>query len=158
MSIPRQLLTYLNSGKCFALIGSGLSTALEYPSWWHMASQTCKLLPSGDPEQKELSALLNAKDYPEVFERVAVRLGGGAKLLAELKKTFSPKRDKGAAYEILCRWPIRCFLTTNYDDEIQKHLSRLKEHFTVLKNSQTDLAQITANSRANARQMAIWVI
>lgn len=147
MSIPRQLLTYLNSGKCFALVGSGLSTALEYPSWKQMAVDATKLIPATDPEQKILSELIDKKDYPEVFERVASRAGGIAQLLIELKKTFSPKRDNGHAYELVCRWPFRCYLTTNYDDEIQKHLQRLRQgHFTDLTNSQADLAQIRADS------------
>ncbi|RCS47651.1 hypothetical protein DTL42_14105 [Bremerella cremea] len=147
MSIPRQLLTYLNSGKCFALIGSGLSTALEYPSWWHMAKDATALLPDSDPEQTVLTELIGDKDYLEVFERVAGRLGGVSSLLPELKKSFGPKKDRGEAYEIICRWPIRCYLTTNYDDEIDNHLQRLGQHFTLLRNSQAELGQITANSQ-----------
>jgi hypothetical protein len=154
MSIPRQLLTYLNSGKCFALIGSGLSTGLEYPSWWQMAKEATNLLPAADSEQDVLAELLNGKDYPEVFERVASRLGGVAPLLSELKKTFSPKRNSGVAYEIICRWPFRCYLTTNYDDEAQKHLQRLGQYFTVLKNSQADLGQITANTWGGSARSA----
>lgn len=112
-----------------------------------MAVDAAKLFPAADPEQKVLSELIDSRDYPEVFERVASHLGGVAPLLSELKKTFSPKKASGEAYKIICRWPFRCYLTTNYDDELQNHLQRLGQHFTVLKNSQAELGQITANSQ-----------
>lgn len=150
MTIPRQLLTYLNSGKCFALVGSGLSTALDYPSWWHMAKDAANLIPTTDPERAILDELIAEKDYPEVFQRVALNLGSVEALLTELRRTFGPKKDRGEAYEHVCRWPFRCYLTTNYDDEITNHLQRINEHFTTLGNSQADLGQITASSSRRA--------
>jgi hypothetical protein len=147
MSLPRQLLSYINSGKCFALIGSGLSSAMNYPSWWQMATDAAALLPAADAEQKVLTKLIEQKDYPEVFQRVAHRLGGVPALLDTFTLAFTPKTDPGEAYQHVCRWPFRCYLTTNYDDEIDKHLKSLKHHFTTLNNSQADLAQISGDSQ-----------
>ena len=147
MSIPRQLLTYLNSGKCFALIGSGLSTALQYPSWWQMAKDATDLIPATDAEQSTLQQLLDDKDYPEVFERVASHIGGVENLCNALDKTFKAKRDRGDGYQHVCRWPFRCYLTTNYDSEIAAHLRRIDQYFTPLGNSQAELAQVNANTQ-----------
>lgn len=147
MSIPRQLLTYLNSGKCFALIGSGLSTALQYPSWWQMAKDATNLIAATDSEQSTLQQLLDDKDYPEVFERVASRIGGVENLCKALSNTFKARRDRGDAYQYVCRWPFRCYLTTNYDDEIASHLRRINQYFTPLGNSQAELAQVNANTQ-----------
>ena len=147
MSIPRQLLTYLNSGKCFALIGSGLSTALQYPSWSQMAKDAKNLIPATDSEHPTLQQLLDDEDYPEVFERVASRIGRIENLCKELNKTFKKRKDHGDAYQHVCRWPFRCYLTTNYDDEIVTHLSHINQYFTPLGNSQADLAQVNANTQ-----------
>ena len=52
MFIPRQLLSYLNSGKCFALVGSGLSTGMGYPSWKGLAQAATQLVTSDKREQQ----------------------------------------------------------------------------------------------------------
>lgn len=149
MSIPRQLITYLNSGKCFALVGSGSSTAMGYPSWKGMAEQAIAFTAARRPSSAEgraFQTLMTKEDYPEIFERAATLLGGVRPLLDQLKKSFAPKLETGKAYEYLARWPFRCYLTTNYDDEIVKHLARIGQHFTSLKNTQAELAQITGDA------------
>lgn len=149
MSIPRQLITYLNSGKCFALVGSGPSTGMEYPSWRQLAQNAIDVIPKASltaDDKKSLATLLAKGDYPEVFQIAADHLGGVAQLLNGLKTTCTPTHKSGIAYEFLAKWPFRCYLTTNYDDELQLHLKAIGEYFSVLKNSQTDLAQITSDS------------
>jgi len=146
MTIPRQLLTYLNSGKCFALVGSGLSTGMGYPSWNAMAQEAARLVSSDKAEHALLTELVGKQDFPEVFERVAGKVGGVAALLDSLKKTFAAKQPNGKSYEYVCRWPVRCYLTTNYDDELLVHLNRIGQHFTTLHNSQHELAQITSDT------------
>ena len=48
------------------------------------------------------------------------------------------KKNKGVLYELISKWPFACYLTTNYDDEIETYLARLSEHFTVIRNRQED--------------------
>jgi len=143
MSVPRQLITYLNSGKCFALVGSGPSTEMRYPSWRGMAEEAIALANAkrlSTPNAKALQGLIAKEDYTEIFERVASVLGGVRSLVDGLKKTFVPKNDAGKAYDYLARWPFRCYLTTNYDDELFKHLSRLGQHFTTRSRSHSALS------------------
>lgn len=148
MSIPKQLLTYLNSGKCFALIGSGLSTALNYPSWNQLAKNAIQSLPKDHTVQDELTDLINKKDYPEVFERVIAEVGDISQVIEHLRVSFKPHSNSTSdAYKIICQWPIRCYLTTNYDDEISRHLSLKDHHFTTLNNNQSEISQITADSQ-----------
>jgi hypothetical protein len=146
MSIPRQLLTYINSGKCFAIVGSGLSTAMGYPSWQKLASDAASMLPATDNEQATLRMLLEKRDYPEVFQRVAKRLGDMPQLLGGLCTKFVRRDTVGEAYQHICRWPFRCYLTTNFDDELASHLSATGVHFTTLRNSQAEMAEITSES------------
>ena len=44
--IPKQLITQLTSGRCFALIGSGPSIVMGYPSWTKLAQCAIELLPA----------------------------------------------------------------------------------------------------------------
>jgi len=104
------------------------------------------MLPASDPEHSHLNELLRRQDYPEVFERIANRVGGIDNLLTHLRPSFNRRVAESPTYKMLCNWPFRCYLTTNYDDEIDCHLRRLKEHFTATSNSQADLAAITADS------------
>ncbi|MDE0448936.1 MAG: SIR2 family protein [Spirochaetaceae bacterium] len=44
----------------------------------------------------------------------------------------------GAIYRLIANWPFACYLTTNYDDEIHKHLSSIGQHFAVVRNRPQD--------------------
>lgn len=119
---------------------------MGYPSWKSLAMATLKLVPPTDPDYRALTKLIDSCDFPEVFERMASRLGGIENLLTQIRPLFKPQRTESEAYTIICDWPFRCYLTTNYDDEIGNHLRKEKEHFTVSSNSQADLSAITAQS------------
>ena len=147
--IPKQLISYINSGKCFALIGSGPSTPLKYPSWQVLAELAAKLVATTNPAHYDaalVKGLMKAKDYPELFEYAANGLGGADKLAEALSPLFQARGESSQAYQYLARWPFRCYLTTNYDHELKKHLDREDVYFTTLHNSQAELAQITAQS------------
>ncbi len=146
--IPKKLISQLNSGRCFALVGSGPSTAMGYPSWGKLAQAAVALLPdSTTSETAELaSTLANQSRFPELFDVVADAIGGMGVLANRLKQSLKRQHEKGWAYEVLAKWPIRCYLTTNYDDEIARHLKRIKISYVPLNNSQTDFAQIEAHT------------
>ena len=147
--IPKKLISYINSGRCFALIGSGPSTPLKYPTWRFLAEHAAQLVSSTTPTYYDAAlvrSLLKAKDYPELFEYAANSLGDAAKLADAISPLFQPRGEFSQAYQYLARWPFRCYLTTNYDDELKKHLDREDVYFSTLHNSQADLAQITAQS------------
>jgi len=65
-------------------------------------------------------------------------------LADRLRPSLKRQLETGHVYEFLARWPIRCYLTTNYDNEIERHLKRIKVNFALLNNSQPDLTQIDA--------------
>lgn len=147
--IPKQLITQLNSGRCFALVGSGPSTEMGYPSWTQLAQSAVNMLPEDgvdDDTRQVIEELMQDSRYPELFDVVADHLGGMNHLANGLMSTFTSASNRGIAYEYLAKWPIRCYMTTNYDDEIRKHLARSNVYFATLNNSQTDFAQIDAHT------------
>lgn len=130
------LISYIKSGKAWILVGSGPSIAMGYPSWEKLASlavKTLKIEISGK-SFNIIGSALQHKDYPTVFEHVKYILGG-PRLLQILQENFSPS-SSGEIYELIARWPIPVYLTTNYDDEIQKHLTELGETYILYSNSE----------------------
>lgn len=122
---------------------------MRYPSWRGLAEQGAALAKAkkwSKTDEEATQGLFRADDYPEVFQRAVARLGGVEPLLAGLRPNFRGQQTTGRAYEFLARWPFRCYLTTNYDDELTNHLRRVGEHFTTVGNSKADLAQITGES------------
>lgn len=130
------LIDYLKSGKAWVLVGSGPSIAMGYPSWEKLASLSVKTLKIEMPGKsyRVIDSALEHKDYPTVFEHVKDVLGGPC-LLQILQDAFAPS-GSGEIYKLLARWPIPVYLTTNYDDEIQKHLTELGETYFLYSNSE----------------------
>jgi hypothetical protein len=45
-------------------------------------------------------------------------------------------------YALLADWPFACYLTTNWDDEIEKHLRRIGVYYRTLQNTRDDFSAI----------------
>ncbi len=91
-----------------------------------------------DPQSYE--KYLEKKKYPELFQLAERDLGNDRDALVKLiKPLLTPKtRNQGVLYELISKWPFACYLTTNYDDELETHLARKKEHFMVVRNRKED--------------------
>lgn len=119
------LIKYLNSGKAWLLIGSGPSIEMGYPTWEELAKKAVEIIEvegHGNP-QGALTRALQHKDFPQVFEE-AKKILGGPRLLEILRQNFKGKKP-GRIYEIISKWPIPIYMTTNYDDEIGNHLTNI---------------------------------
>lgn len=133
------LIDYLRSGKAWVLIGSGPSIEMGYPNWKTLASYAISLA-KNESEKVQIDEIKDAFDnnnYPRVFEKCKEILGI-KRLIKYLDEQLIPKED-GKIYKLIARWPIQIFLTTNYDDEIHKHLAKLGEHYIPYDNSEDKL-------------------
>ena len=139
-----ELLKRINSGRCFALVGSGPSCELGYPSWKTLATATrdhvVSLYPRTDMES--YAAFLRDENYPAVFRQAEIDLGGRAALVAHIKSLLKPNSAsvRHPIYSNLAQWPFACYLTTNFDDELQRHLAEAGQHYRVVRNRPEDLA------------------
>ena len=145
MNLPPTLIRIINGGRCLALIGSGPSCEMGYPSWNKLAEViSAKLISDGvakDPEAYQ--ECLRKHQYAELFRQAEFDSGGRGKLVEMLRALLVPgQQGPGRTYDILARWPFACYLTTNYDNEIQKHLDRLGVHFGTLQNQLVDFHHI----------------
>ena len=137
----KRLIKSINRGRCFAFVGSGPSCEIDYPSWGTLASQTYDELTrqgriSDDASYKKY---LREKKFPEFFKIAESDFGGRDALIEVLKKVMSIRVTKrGVIYSSITKWPFACYLTTNFDDEIQKYLKDLNVYYTVVQNKRED--------------------
>lgn len=70
------------------------------------------------------------------------RLIGRSGLLNLLRVSLVPARpSEDSIYNVVTKWPFQLYLTTNFDDEIIKHLKKNKRtEFAVLGNSESDFS------------------
>ena len=136
------LIDYLRSGKAWVVVGSGPSAAMGYPSWKDLASVAAKTakVESSIGKMTALETAMNKDDFPTVFEE-AKQSVGSLRLLQALQEGFRPNKP-GKIYELMARWPVPVYLTTNYDDEISKHLAALGEAYVPYTNSEDHLAYL----------------
>jgi hypothetical protein len=140
--IDKRLIHIINNGRCFVLVGSGLSCEVGYPSWKKLAEQVYKELQKTGKvtDNQSYEKYLAENKYPELFRLAQADLGNDRTVLIDLIKPMLQLSTKnhGVLYEIISKWPFACYLTTNFDDELYLYLSKQKEHFTVKRNRQED--------------------
>ena len=140
--LSRPLIKKIIRGRCLALVGSGLSCEIGYPSWDELAHQTrAALTESGLISATDAyERYLRRKNYPAFFRQVERDLDNDRESLTSLIRPLLIRTNStnGPLYDLITKWPFAGYLTTNYDDEIQAHLTNRNEHFTVVRNRRQD--------------------
>ena len=141
------LVDYLRSGKAWVLVGSGPSAAMGYPSWRDLAisARDAARVEGSGHNQAALEQALEDSDYPLAFEQAKHGLGI-ARLRQILQERLRPT-SAGRVYQILASWPIPVYLTTNFDDELQTHLTQLDESYLSYTNSEDHFAHLIPEAR-----------
>lgn len=130
------LYDYLLSGKAWLLVGSGPSIEMGYPTWERLASLAVEtaIVEQIGVGLTNLRKALASRDYPRVFKE-AKKVLGSPRLLQLLRDNLKPIKPS-AIYRILAQWPIQVYMTTNYDDELQRHLASLELSYLTYSNSE----------------------
>lgn len=145
------LLEKIIKGNAIALIGSGPSSAMGYPSWEELAKKTCELAKNSGYKIEEASfnRHMEKKEFAKAFSCLQDTVTRD-KLLSFMKQCLVPSTDccNDDTYKILTRWPFICYLTTNFDDEIQAHLrENNKNNFQTFLNSCDDFCVFRSDMR-----------
>lgn len=116
---------------------------MGYPSWRRFAEAALAAAKGDHPgaDVEAAQAALKRADYPSVFEDTS-RLLGGPRLRQVLSGYLVPSGD-GRIYDLLARWPVPVYLTTNFEDALQGRLAALGEHYVNYGNSADHLAHLT---------------
>jgi hypothetical protein len=147
--IDRDLVRTINSGQCFAIIGSGPSCQMGVCSWKELAKNTIENINKKNKETRDIKdcrIYLEKEDYPMVFS-IAEKVLGQEELLDIVKKSLAAEKSHSSIYDYAAMWPFPCYLTTNFDDYLQLHLERLKETFLTKLNSKEDMQFLRADSK-----------
>jgi len=139
------LIDYLQSGEAWLLVGSGPSTEMGYPDWEELAENTLNTL-KGECVGVDFSGAdeaLRKKDFLGVFQE-EWKIVGGQRIRQIISGYLHPARS-GRIYELIAKWPIKVYLTTNYDDAIHEHLVRIGEPYRVLSNSKDHIGMLNPN-------------
>lgn len=141
-----ELLKMILSGRCFAFIGAGPSADLGYPSWQNLAKRVYAAVQEKGiaSDSHSYEKFLEEKKYPELLKQAEIDLGSRAALIAIVKEQLRPAdyRKGPNLYSYLTRWPFACYLTTNYDDEIQRALDNHGIAISVKQNQVGDFFPI----------------
>lgn len=140
MSIKDEIdvLETIATGKAVAFIGSGASCEMGYPSWEQLATGLTEMLIKGkfDKEYEDICKIIRDKRYAEALGCIEKRTSRQeiCEGISKLLKPSSSGSDK--LYDEIAKLPFACYLTTNYDDEILKHLVQVgRKDFGVLQNT-----------------------
>lgn len=137
-----KLLETIAKGKSIALIGSGPSCAMGYPSWPELAKKVQKKANSFGftIDMDSFNEHIENKEYAKAFS--CLENSVPRELLLDFIKDCLKKEGENLSdeiYDIITRWPFICYLTTNFDNEIQEHLKKNKrKDFVVLLNKKED--------------------
>ncbi len=136
------LIDYLKSGKAWILIGSGPSIEMGYSDWKSLADHAIELIKIEEQSSTYLNVIdsYDNNNFTEVFEKVA-QVVGIKRLIKYLEENLKTVQQ-GKIYELIVRWPVQVFLTTNYDDEIQKHLVKLGISYKSFNNSEDNMSYL----------------
>jgi len=141
----QRLIRKINQGRAFVLVGSGPSSEIGYPSWAKLAEETVAHLKGIGrlSDEPSYAKYLSQRKYPELFSQAERDLGDRAQLVTLLNKMLRlTKREQGYMYDLLANWPFSCYLTTNWDDEIDHYLRTKKTYFATIRNSREELSRI----------------
>jgi hypothetical protein len=146
--IDRDLVRAVNSGRCFVLFGSGPSCELGVPSWRQLAESVIEKIDqtqSADAVEK-CRALLAKSDYPKLFSLVEQAMGQ-QNLLQTVKASLEGCTGTGRVYQYIAAWPFSCYLTTNFDDYLRRHLEAIGLSFPARRNSKEDMQLLRADTK-----------
>jgi hypothetical protein len=113
-----------------AIVGAGLSRALNYPTWKELLQSLHRLAAkSMNKEDRQIrhhfrqlqeseDVIWRAQEYRDAIAR-------DSEYKRFLKKSFAPRHGRSPALDLLVKLPCRHFLTTNYDAEIELAHARI---------------------------------
>ncbi|MDP2303972.1 MAG: Sir2 family NAD-dependent protein deacetylase [Ignavibacteria bacterium] len=107
------LINYINSGNCFALVGAGPSCEIGLPSWKQLADGIYSDMKSENLDITNFMEEYHAKaDYPKFFNEIWHKHGQDW-LLKKINYKITDTKIQGRVYNFISSFPFRSYFTTN---------------------------------------------
>ena len=124
--IHTDLLDVINSGNAWVFVGSGVSADAGLPTWANLLDLTIGRLSTKNQQRIARDSLFQQRksngDFVQCFQRVGDIVGRG-NVVKSIKQIIREKTgDPGDLTRLLADWPATGYLTTNYDDLLEKAL------------------------------------
>lgn len=113
----RYFLEELRKGSCVALVGAGLSKQVELPTWEELVFDLCEECHISYPKEEILSG---QKELYDVAQEIKDSLSQSNYLGILRRKLIPPNMDYGETHLCLLKASFCSFLTTNYDDGLER--------------------------------------
>ena len=107
----------LRRGNCVALVGAGLSKQVELPTWEELVFDLCEECHIANPKEEILSG---QKELYDIAQEIKDSLSQSDYLKILRKKLTPPNMDYGETHLSLLKANFCSFLTTNYDDGLER--------------------------------------
>ena len=145
-----ELIDVVNSGKAWAVIGSGASSGSGCPTWKGLVDCVLRGLPSAvraNVEQDQsFASAYGAALYPSCFSRVE-RLGGRATLNNLVREEFRRHAQPSEIHKALANWPFAGYITTNYDGLLERAIRALThEVWLPIGNSRNEVRKLSGDA------------
>jgi hypothetical protein len=133
-----ELLRLINSRDTWALIGSGPSTEAGCPTWDQLSSQALSSLDSRQLASLHSDPLFiqaqRRGDLPATFTAIETFIGRDA-LEASIRNSLQTVGARPASlHQLLADLPFAGYLTTNYDDLLERALNHVDPGWTAVGN------------------------
>lgn len=119
------LLNVLNTRRAWALLGSGTSVGAGLPTWRGLLKGVVDSLEPDDRARlgrdPRFKAALAKSDYPACFSRVEACLGRDV-MEGKVRSQIGTPSRRSTLLRELVDWPFAGYITTNYDDLIERYL------------------------------------
>jgi SIR2-like protein len=144
------IIRLINSGEAWVFVGAGASVDAGLPTWKGLAEGVTARVGAAHPglaADKDVVRLIQSRDYPRAFARIA-ELTDRPTLVSTIRSVLARARP-GELTKLLAQWPVRGYVTTNYEHLIQAAL-REAGHWggwVEVGNSREEIAKAGGNAR-----------
>ena len=148
----RNLVEIISQGDSIVLVGSGVSVGTGYPTWGGLVKIVYEgILPKCDKSIQEKYKNLWEKNQPDDFLKFfdfAVETFGKNTIVSIIEEAFNKIHPSySELYSIITDWPIKVYLTTNYDSELKNYLQRKGLIFIEKSNTIDDLRTLNSSAK-----------
>jgi len=131
--IPKPILEAALNGKLVVFIGAGVSRLLGYPSWQNLAERYAEYLyKEGYLSYLEYEHLkkLDPRKLLSICKNFCKKKNIPKPSISELLQPKEIEKDISDIYELIYSWNV-IYVTTNFDDELDKVAKKPRKDFTI---------------------------
>jgi hypothetical protein len=148
--IRSDVIDLINSGQCWAFIGSGASVDAKAPSWKKLVDELLSKFSIPDKKKiEELKKFNRAYALGEYQKCLSVIQEHSSRSFIEsdVKRLFGSLTDPGKIHTLLADWPFAGYVTTNYDTLIENAvLHTSKQAWLSVGNTNNESRKVSGNA------------